>query len=102
MKTWLVKIGEGARGGRPYRIDMLAEALQKDGHHVRLWTSTFDHIEKRPADDLRRNEGLHLCAIGSAHSDTHFASAIRDGDLSIRLRRGAMHRPRIAKLQFIS
>jgi glycosyltransferase involved in cell wall biosynthesis len=47
MKAWLVKIGEGARGGRPYRIDMLAAALQKDGHHVRLWTSTFDHIEKR-------------------------------------------------------
>ncbi len=47
MKAWLIKIGEGARGGRPYRIDMLAQALENDGHDILLWTSTFDHIEKR-------------------------------------------------------
>jgi glycosyltransferase involved in cell wall biosynthesis len=46
MNIWLVKIGEGARGGRPFRIDMLAAALGNRGHHVRLYTSTFSHYEK--------------------------------------------------------
>lgn len=46
MNIWLVKIGEGARGGRPFRIDMLAEALRSRGNHVRLYTSTFCHYEK--------------------------------------------------------
>jgi glycosyltransferase involved in cell wall biosynthesis len=65
VRVWLVKIGEGGRGGRPYRIDMLAESLRSRGHDVLLWTSNFDHIEKRHLFDcgVSRNIAERFDAI---------------------------------------
>lgn len=50
MRVWLVKTGEplpcDGKNVRLMRMGLLAEALQKRGHEVIWWASTFDHRHK--------------------------------------------------------
>ncbi len=48
MHVWLVKFEETLpidRNQRPYRMGMLAEALQAAGHRVTWWTSTYNYVD---------------------------------------------------------
>lgn len=51
MRIWLITVGEPlpTDGGnvRLYRTGLLAELLNRQGHEVVWWTSTFDHMAKK-------------------------------------------------------
>lgn len=51
MRVWIVEISDFLPdidgGNRLYRAGMLANALVDNGHHVKWWSSTFNHQRRR-------------------------------------------------------
>ena len=73
MRIWLITVGEplplDGPGERLLRTGVLSYLLQKRGHQVVWWTSSFDHIRKshRVASDTRVtvSPGLELIVMRS-------------------------------------
>ncbi len=97
MKVWILQTGEPIHtdpgNPRPMRAINLANALMKRGHEVTLWTSSFNHQEKRHrlcgGQKIRVSSHLIIQLIPSKGYSRNigFERLIDHAQLSINLKR---------------
>ena len=108
MKIWLLKIGEpvptsdGFRE-RLHRTGMLSSYLEREGHDVTWWTSTFDRVKRVNLFDrdvaIYRGERQRIVLLhGPGYRKSISFSRVRDQRALAGkfLRRRRMRSPRIS------
>ncbi|MBO6639958.1 MAG: glycosyltransferase [Roseitalea sp.] len=65
MRVWTTVIGQRLTDAENTRSMLLCDALLKRGHEVTMWTSAFDHINKRLREEYTSaRDGVHVMPNG--------------------------------------